>query len=93
MDRVLAQEVPEMDIIIGAHSHDRISKERIGDVTIVQAVSDNSVLGEIVVSCHGTKITNVESRLHTLWIDAFPEYVICEHFEIACSPWKVREDR
>jgi 2',3'-cyclic-nucleotide 2'-phosphodiesterase (5'-nucleotidase family) len=73
MDRVLAREVPEMDIIIGAHSHDRISNERIGDITLVQAVSDNSVLGEIVVSLHGTQIANVESRLHTLWIEAFPE--------------------
>jgi 2',3'-cyclic-nucleotide 2'-phosphodiesterase (5'-nucleotidase family) len=73
MDRVLAREVPEMDIIIGAHSHDRISNERIGDITLVQAVSDNSVLGEIVVSLHGKQITNVESRLHTLWIEEFPE--------------------
>ncbi len=73
MDRVLAREVPEMDIIIGAHSHDRISNERIGDITLVQAVSDNSVLGEIVVSLDGTQITKVESRLHTLWLEAFPE--------------------
>jgi 2',3'-cyclic-nucleotide 2'-phosphodiesterase (5'-nucleotidase family) len=60
-------------IIIGAHSHDRISNERIGDITLVQAVSDNSVLGEIVVSLQGTQIANVESRLHTLWIEEFPE--------------------
>ena len=73
MDRVLAREVPEMDIIIGAHSHDRISNERIGDVTLVQAVSDNSVLGEIEVSLHGTQITKVKSRLHTLWLEEFPE--------------------
>ena len=73
MDRVLAREVPEMDIIIGAHSHDRISNERIGDITLVQAVSDNSVLGEIVVSLQGTQIAIVESRLHTLWIEEFPE--------------------
>jgi 2',3'-cyclic-nucleotide 2'-phosphodiesterase (5'-nucleotidase family) len=73
MDRVLAREVPEMDIIIGAHSHDRISNERIGNITLVQAVSDNSVLGEIVVSLHGTKIANVDSRLHTLWLEEFPE--------------------
>ncbi|MHB8122141.1 MAG: bifunctional metallophosphatase/5'-nucleotidase [Desulfuromonadaceae bacterium] len=73
MDRVLASEVPEMDIIIGAHSHDRISNERIGDVTLVQAVSDNSVLGEIEVSLDGTQIIKVESRLHILWLEEFPE--------------------
>lgn len=73
MDRVLAREVPEMDIIIGAHSHDRIANERIGDITLVQAVSDNSVLGEIVVTLQGTLIANIESRLHTLWLEEFPE--------------------
>ena len=73
MDRVLAREVPEMDIIIGAHSHDRIANERIGDITLVQAVSDNSVLGEIEIRLDGTQITHVESRLHTLWLEEFPE--------------------
>jgi 2',3'-cyclic-nucleotide 2'-phosphodiesterase (5'-nucleotidase family) len=73
MDRVLAREVPDLDIIIGAHSHDRISNEQIGNITLVQAVSDNSVLGEVAVSLQGTQVINVESRLHTLWVDAFPE--------------------
>jgi 5'-nucleotidase / UDP-sugar diphosphatase len=89
MDRVLVREVPEMDIIIGAHSHDRISNERIGDVTLVQAVSDNSVLGEIVVSLHGTQITNVKSRLHTLWLDEFPEdQEIARQVEALRAPYK-----
>ena len=73
MDRVLAREVPEMDIIIGAHSHDRIANERIGAITLVQAVSDSAVLGEIVISLQGTQITSIESRLHTLWLEEFPE--------------------
>ena len=73
MDRVLAREAPLMDIIIGAHSHDRISSERIGEITLVQAVSDNTVLGEIAITLHGTQIVKVESCLHTLWIDEFPE--------------------
>lgn len=89
MDRVLAREVPEMDIIIGAHSHDRIANERIGDITIVQAVSDNSVLGEIVVSLHGTQIANIESRLHTLWQETFPEdEEIARQVEVLRAPYK-----
>ena len=89
VDRVLAREVPEMDIIIGAHSHDRISNEQIGDVTLVQAVSDNSVLGEIVVSLHGTQIAKVESRLHTLWIEEFPEdEEIARQVEVLRAPYQ-----
>jgi 5'-nucleotidase / UDP-sugar diphosphatase len=89
MDRVLAREVPEMDIIIGAHSHDRISNERIGDITLVQAVSDNSVLGEIEISLDGTQITNVESRLHTLWLEEFPEdEEIARQVEVLRAPYQ-----
>jgi 5'-nucleotidase / UDP-sugar diphosphatase len=73
MDRVLALQVPEMDLIIGAHSHDRITQERIGKVSLVQAVSDISVLGEVVIHLGGDRATNVESRLHTLWLTEFPE--------------------
>ena len=73
VDRVLARDLPQMDLIIGAHSHDRISSERIGDVTLVQAVSDGSVLGEIKVDFDGTRRWNVESHLHTLWLTEYPE--------------------
>ncbi len=89
MDRALAREVPEIDIIIGAHSHDRISNEKIGDVTLVQAVSDNSVLGEIVVSLHGTQIINVESRLHTLWVEDYPaDREITRQIEALRAPYQ-----
>ncbi|MHB1398212.1 MAG: bifunctional metallophosphatase/5'-nucleotidase [Trichloromonadaceae bacterium] len=89
MDRVLAREVPEMDIIIGAHSHDRIANERIGDITLVQAVSDNSVLGEIVVGLDGTQITNIKSLLHTLWLEESPEdQEIARQVEALRAPYK-----
>jgi len=89
MDRVLAREVPELDIIIGAHSHDRIANERIGEITLVQAVSDNSVMGEIVVSLDGAQITNIKSRLHTLWLEEFPEdQEIARQVQALRAPYK-----
>jgi 5'-nucleotidase / UDP-sugar diphosphatase len=73
MDRVLAQEVPEVELIIGAHSHDRISAERVGQTVLVQAGSDASVLGETVVSLEDGKVARLENRLHTLWSDQYPD--------------------
>lgn len=71
MDRFLAQEVEGIDVIIGGHSHDRISAERVGSTTIVQAVSDSTVLGEIVLTVEGGEVSGLEHRLHTLWTDVF----------------------
>jgi 5'-nucleotidase / UDP-sugar diphosphatase len=73
LDRELARQVPELDLIIGAHSHDRISVERVGQVPIVQAVSDGTVLGETVITVEAGQVTGLENRLHTLWLDQFPE--------------------
>jgi 5'-nucleotidase / UDP-sugar diphosphatase len=89
MDRVLAREYPEMDLLIGAHSHDRIANERVGTVPLVQAVSDISVLGEIVVRLEGTRVVNMESRLHTLWLDEFPEdEEVAAQLEALRAPYK-----
>jgi 5'-nucleotidase / UDP-sugar diphosphatase len=72
MDRFLAQEVEGIDVIIGGHSHDRLSVERVGSTAIVQAVSDSAVLGEIVLTVEGGQVSGLEHRLHTLWTDLFP---------------------
>jgi 5'-nucleotidase / UDP-sugar diphosphatase len=72
MDRVLAQEVAGIDVIIGGHSHDRISVEWVRETAIVQAVSDSTVLGELVISVEDKRVAGLEHRLHTLWLDAFP---------------------
>jgi 5'-nucleotidase / UDP-sugar diphosphatase len=73
MDRVLAREVPEMDLIVGGHSHDRISDEKVGDVVIVQAMADASVLGETVLHVREGRVDRIETRLHTLWNDQFED--------------------
>jgi 5'-nucleotidase / UDP-sugar diphosphatase len=73
MDRLLAQEMPELDLIIGAHSHDRISMERHGKTLIVQAVADASVLGELILHVKDGNLEGIENRLHTLWNDEFED--------------------
>ena len=89
VDRVLAREAPGVNIIIGAHSHDRIANEQIGDITLVQAVSDNSVLGEIDISLHGTQIINIESHLHTLWVEEYPaDREIARQVEALRAPYQ-----
>jgi len=50
-DEVLAQEVPEVDLIVGAHSHTRMEEpERFGDTWIVQAGCCARSLGVSVVT-------------------------------------------
>jgi 5'-nucleotidase / UDP-sugar diphosphatase len=73
MDRVLAEELPGLDLIIGGHSHDRISMERLGETVIVQAVADASVLGETILHIQDGKLEGIENKLHTLWNDDFED--------------------
>jgi 2',3'-cyclic-nucleotide 2'-phosphodiesterase (5'-nucleotidase family) len=69
---MLAEQVQEIDLIIGGHSHDAVEDEQIGRVTIVQAVSDASTLGEARILWEDGRVREVESRLHTLWNDTYP---------------------
>ena len=70
VDRLIAEEVSGVDLIVGAHSHDVIYPPmKIGDTYIVQALSDASVLGETTVSLQDNKITNIEANYHYLWHD------------------------
>jgi 2',3'-cyclic-nucleotide 2'-phosphodiesterase (5'-nucleotidase family) len=47
-DRKLAQDVPELDVIIGGHSHDALSQpERVGQTLICQAGSYGQYLGQL----------------------------------------------
>jgi 5'-nucleotidase / UDP-sugar diphosphatase len=73
MDRLLAQEMPDLELIIGAHSHDWISMERLGEIVIVQAVADASVLGETILHVKDGSLEGIENRLHTLWNDDFED--------------------
>jgi len=71
VDRKLAREVEGVDLIIGAHSHDRITPpEKIGRTWIVQALSDSAALGEVALRVGADKrVKQVEGRVHDLWND------------------------
>ncbi|GAB3319135.1 bifunctional UDP-sugar hydrolase/5'-nucleotidase [Hymenobacter humi] len=73
VDEQLAREVPGIDLIVGAHSHDRITPpRRIGSTWIVQALSDAAVLGQLTVRVQAGRITKVEGVAPTLWATEYP---------------------
>lgn len=73
VDEQLAREVPGIDLIVGAHSHDRIAPPRqIGQTWIVQALSDAAVLGQLTVQVQDGKITKVDGAAPTLWTEDYP---------------------
>lgn len=73
VDSVLAARVPGIDIIVGGHSHDRISPpRRIAHTWMVQALSDASALGELTVHVADGHVTSVTGTVHELFADEYP---------------------
>jgi 5'-nucleotidase / UDP-sugar diphosphatase len=63
-DIKLAGEIPEIDIIIGGHSHTQISTETfIGKTLIVQAAEWGKYLGRILIEHENGKILDIQSNL------------------------------
>jgi len=63
-DVVLAKQMPELDVIIGGHSHTRIdAPELVNGVLITQAGSDNQFLGRIDLTVRNGKVAAKTSRL------------------------------
>jgi 2',3'-cyclic-nucleotide 2'-phosphodiesterase (5'-nucleotidase family) len=63
-DRKLAKAVPEINVIIGGHSHTKISKpEMVGRTIIVQAWEKAKALGVLDLRLRGGKITGVSGKL------------------------------
>lgn len=71
VDEVLADQVPGIDIIVGAHSHDSIlPAKKHGSTWITQALSDGAVVGELKVTMNSQgRIQDLQSCGHTLWED------------------------
>lgn len=71
VDRKLARELPGVDLIVGGHSHDRISPpEKIGETWIAQALSDAAALGEVRLTIgKDRKLQAVSGTAHVLWND------------------------
>lgn len=67
-DSLLALEVPQIDLIVGGHSHTRLkSARRVNGVLIVQAGSNTENLGYIKVSVENGRVVKYDSRLIPAW--------------------------
>ena len=73
-DRVLAQEVPGIDLIVGGHSHTKIEKpERIGSCLIVQAFQWGLYLGRVDLKLAGKRIVEADGRLIPVKSEVTPD--------------------
>jgi 2',3'-cyclic-nucleotide 2'-phosphodiesterase (5'-nucleotidase family) len=63
-DLLLAKEMPELDLIIGGHSHTRVeTQEIVNGVLIAQAGADNQFLGRIDLRVQDGRVVEKKSRL------------------------------
>jgi len=63
-DRQLAQEVPDIDLIVGGHSHTWLeTPERVGDTAIAQAGCRDRFLGRVELKVAGGAILSVKGCL------------------------------
>lgn len=70
-DKKLAEENPQIGIIVGGHSHDVTSKAEIVNKTwIVQAFSHNMAIGITTLKFSGKSLQNVDTRIQWLWHDS-----------------------
>lgn len=75
IDRLTAEEFSDIDLIIGGHSHDLISKpEKINNtyiVHIVQALADAAVLGEVELRISNNQLAGIKAQHHLLWVSNY----------------------
>jgi len=72
-DRALAEAVPELDLIIGGHSHSSIHpSEKVGNTWIVQAGSYGRQLGVLRVTLEDGRIAVLDSALKDLTLGDLP---------------------
>ncbi|MCJ7523758.1 MAG: bifunctional metallophosphatase/5'-nucleotidase [Candidatus Aminicenantes bacterium] len=63
-DLRLARQMPELDLIIGAHSHTRVDPaENVNGVLVAQAGSDNKFLGRIELLVRGGRVVEKKGGL------------------------------
>jgi 2',3'-cyclic-nucleotide 2'-phosphodiesterase (5'-nucleotidase family) len=67
-DSQLALEVPDVDLIVGGHSHTRLAKpKKVNGVFIVQAGSNTEYLGYAKIAVEDDRITECDTRLIPTW--------------------------
>lgn len=63
-DLLLAQQMPELDVIIGGHSHTRVDPaENVNGVLIAQAGSDNKFLGRVELQVRSGRVVEKKGAL------------------------------
>jgi 5'-nucleotidase / UDP-sugar diphosphatase len=63
-DLLLAKEMPELDVIIGGHSHTRVDPaENVNGVLVTQAGSDNMFLGRVDLLLKNGRVVEKKGRL------------------------------
>ncbi|MEO8334663.1 MAG: 5'-nucleotidase C-terminal domain-containing protein, partial [bacterium] len=73
VDSVLAAKVPGIDIIVGGHSHDRITPpRRVATTWIVEALSDASALGALTVRVVDGRVAAVSGSVKELYAEEYP---------------------
>jgi 5'-nucleotidase/UDP-sugar diphosphatase len=76
VDRVLAERLPQLDAIIGGHSHTRVDPaETVNGVLIAQAGGDNRFLGRVELLVRGGRVVEKKGTLIDLkqWQEEDPE--------------------
>jgi 5'-nucleotidase/UDP-sugar diphosphatase len=67
MDRMLAEKVKGIDVIVGGHTHTKIAKPvEVGNTIIVQAWEHGKVLGVLDITLKDRKIIKYEGHLETI---------------------------
>ncbi len=67
VDRMIAEKIRGVDVIVGGHSHSRITKPvKVGDTLIVQAWEHGKALGVLDLILQDGKITNFDGHLEEI---------------------------
>jgi len=91
-DRELAAQVEGIDLIVGGHSHTRMTEyERVGDTIIVQAGSYGRQLGLWEVTVDDGSISEMTGGLVDLWPDDLP-HPASEQVSGLVAEWQNRID-
>lgn len=89
-DKELARDHPELDLIIGGHSHDFTSEPlMVGNTRIVQAFSHLMALGVTKVSLNQQGVAAISSEIQWLWHDqVLPDRQMAETIREISLPWQ-----
>jgi 5'-nucleotidase / UDP-sugar diphosphatase len=91
-DRNLAEKIEGIDVIVGGHSHNRMTEAlRVRDTLIVQAGAHGSDLGRLDLTVENGRITNHNRTLIPI-IDSEAEKSVASVIEKQTAPFKVKLD-